>query len=155
MLLYFPLIHQMWVWPSASHFFHSFMFYDAHLFRSIPVLPHVSAASVRLEAKNCISLSIRQHFFQNRPENPGFNWSPSLMWHLCTNLRALYRVGGSGQLGMWRRGLHCSAWGGRIWSNTGYCFSWFCSCPWRMRAGSSLRLSAFEDLPAVVSSSFP
>ena len=37
--------------------------YDAHLCKSIPVLPHVSAASVRLEVKNCISLPIRQPFF--------------------------------------------------------------------------------------------
>lgn len=47
----------------SLHFFHLFMSYDTHLCRSIPVLPHVSAVSFRLEAKNCISLSIRQHFF--------------------------------------------------------------------------------------------
>lgn len=44
----------------SLHFFHSFMSYDAHLCRRIPVLPHVY---LRLEAKNCISLSIRHHFF--------------------------------------------------------------------------------------------
>lgn len=47
----------------SLHFFCLFMSYDTHLRRSIPVLPHVSAASFRPEAKNFISLSIRQHFF--------------------------------------------------------------------------------------------
>lgn len=47
-----------------------FMSSDVHLGRSVPVLPHVSVASARVETKNCFTLCIRQHCFASQTLKP-------------------------------------------------------------------------------------